>query len=249
MTPREACPQCGSRVYKRNGHMHTGKQHHRCNACGRAFVLTPENSLITQEQRALIERLLLERISLRGICRAVGVGLQWLLQFIVTRLQAAPEDLYVKPAVGAPRVILQRLEAELDELWSFVGTKANRQWVWIAMDASTRQVIAFHMGDRSQASAERLWANLPAAYREQAIFYTDQYAVYAEVIPPTRHRAIAKLARMTNHVERFSCTLRQQVSRLVRATLSFSKKLSNHIGSIRYFICDYNLTRSAALPE
>jgi insertion element IS1 protein InsB len=52
--------------------------------CGRAFVLTPENSLITAEQRALIERLLLERISLRGICRAVRVGLQWLLQFMAT---------------------------------------------------------------------------------------------------------------------------------------------------------------------
>ena len=249
MTPREAWPQCGSRVYKRNGHMHTGKQNHRCNACGRAFVLTPENSLITQEQRALIERVLLERISLRGICRAVGVGLQWLLQFIVTRLQAAPEDLYVKPAVGAPTVLLQRLEAELDERWSFVGTKANRQWVWIAMDASTRQVIAFHVGDRSQVSADRLWANLPAAYREQAIFYTDQYAVYAGVIPPTRHRALSKLARLTNQVERFHCTLRQRVSRLVRSTLSFSKKLTNHVGAIRHFLCHYTLTRSAALPE
>jgi hypothetical protein len=66
---------------------------------------------------------------------------------------------------------------------------------------------------------------------------------------PARHRAISKLARKTNHVERFNCTLRQRVSRLVRATLSFSKKLSNHIGAIRYFICDYNLTRCAALPE
>ena len=96
---------------------------------------------------------------------------------------------------------------------------------------------------------ERLWANLPAAYREQAIFYTDQYAVYAGVIPPTRHRAISKLARMTNHVERFNCTLRQRVSRLVRSMLSFSKKLTNHVGAIRHFICHYNLTRSAALPE
>ena len=206
-TPREACPQCGSRWYKRNGHIHTGKQNHRCKLCGRAFVLTPDNSVITEEQRALIEPLLLERISLRGICRAVGVGLQWLLQFMVTQFQAAPEDLYVKPAAGTPAVILRRLEAELDELWSFVGKKANRQWVWIAMEATTRQVIAFHVGDRSQASAEQLWANLPAVYREQAMFYTDQYAVYTGVIPPARHRAISKLARKTNHVERFNCTL------------------------------------------
>jgi insertion element IS1 protein InsB len=168
---------------------------------------------------------------------------------MVARFQAAPEDLYIKPAGGAPAVILQRLEAELDELWSFVGKKANRQWVWIAMDASTRQVIAFYVGDRSQSSAEQLWANLPALYRERAMFYTDHYTVYKSVIPPAQHHAISKLARQTNHVERFNYTLRQRVSRLVRSTLSFSKKLSNHIGAIKYFICDYNLTRSAASPE
>src|SRR6266568_4263452 len=87
-----------------------------------------------------------------------------------------------------------------------------------------------------------------AVYREQATFYTDRDEVYKGVIPSAQHRAISKLARKPNHVERFNCTLRQRVSRLVRATLSFSKKLTNHIGAIRYFICDYNLTRSAALP-
>jgi len=249
MIRREACPQCGSTWYKRNGHIHTGKQNHRGKHCGRAFVLTPENSVITEEQRERVERLLRERISLRGICRAVGVGLQWLLQFMSARFQAAPEDLYVKPADGTPAVILQRLEAELDELWSFVGKQANRQWVWIAMDAATRQVIAFHVGDRSSQSATALWEKIPAVYQEQAIFYTDQYAVYTGVIPSARHRAISKLARRTNHVERFNCTLRQRVSRLVRATLSFSKNLANHIGAIKYFICHYNLTKCAALPE
>src|SRR4026208_2313380 len=87
---REACPQCGSTWFKKNGHIHTGKQNHRCKRCGRAFVLSPENHLITEAQRTLIERLLLERISLRGICRAVGVGLRWLLYFMVERFQAAP---------------------------------------------------------------------------------------------------------------------------------------------------------------
>lgn len=249
VTLREACPQCGSTRYKRNGHIHTGKQNHRCKLCGRAFVLHPENAVVTEEQRVLIERLLLERVSLRGICRAVGVGLQWLLQFMTERFQAVPEGLYVKPAAGAPAVILQRLEAELDELWSFVGKKTNRHWVWIAMDANTRQVIAFHVGDRSGQSAAALWEKIPAMYREQAVFYTDHYAAYVGVIPSTQHRAISKLARMTNHVERFNCTLRQRVSRLVRSTLSFSKKLTNHIGAIKCFICDYNLTKCAALPQ
>ena len=248
MIKREACPQCGSRQYKRNGRIHTGKQNHKCRTCGRAFVLVPENHIITEEQRTLIERLLLERISLRGICRAVGVGLRWLLQFMVEQFQSAPEHLYIQSALGTQRVILQRLEAEVDELWSFVGKKANRQWVWVAMDATTRQVLAFHVGDRSGQSATALWEKIPTVYQEKATFYTDQYEVYKGVIPPAQHRAISKLARKTNHVERFNCTLRQRVSRVVRSTLSFSKKLANHIGAIKYFICDYNLTKSAALP-
>jgi insertion element IS1 protein InsB len=72
-----------------------------------------------------------------------------------------------------------------------------------------------------------LWEKIPTVYQERALFYTDQYEVYKGVIPSAQHRAISKLARRTNHVERFNCTLRQRVSRLVRATLSFSKNLAN----------------------
>ncbi len=168
---------------------------------------------------------------------------------MVVRFQAAPEHLYAEPPSGAPAVILQRLEAALAELWSFVSKKVNRHWIWIGMTTTTRQVIAFHVGGHSQASAEHLWAALPAVYREQEIFYTDQYVVYKGVIPPARYRAISKLARNTNHMERFNYTLRQRVSRLARGTRSLSKKLAHHVGAIKYFICDYNLTRSAALPE
>jgi insertion element IS1 protein InsB len=62
------------------------------------------------------------------------------------------------------------------------------------------------------------------------------------VIPTAQHRPISKLARKTNHVERFNNTLRQRVSRLVSEALSFSKKLANHIGALKLFICHYNLT-------
>ena len=179
----------------------------------------------------------------------MGVGLRWLLQFMVERFQATPTHLYVRPPANEPVVILQRLEAELDELWSFVDKKANWQWVWIAVDANTRQVIAFHVSDRSGQSAAALWEKIPAMYQEHAAFYTHHYAAYLGVIPSAQHRAISKWVRKTKHVERLNCTLRQRVSRLVRSTLSFSRNLANHIGAIRYFIRDYNRTRCAALPE
>jgi insertion element IS1 protein InsB len=246
MIVRDACPACGSTRFKKNGHTHNGKQKHQCKACPRQFVQCSEQYLISDETRALIERLLCERISLRGICRAVGVGLKWLLGFIAHCFEALPDHLHVQPSTCNADIMIQRLEVEADEMSSFVQQKANKQWIWLAMDAKTRQIIAFHVGNRRRQSARRLWAKIPEAYRQQATFYTDQYVVYKGVIPAARHKAIHKLARKTNHVERFNNTLRQRVSRLVRETLSFSKKLTNHIGAIKYFICHYNLTRAAA---
>jgi insertion element IS1 protein InsB len=246
MVVRDVCPRCQSPKYKKNGHIHNGKQNHQCHDCGRQFVDCFEQYLISEDTRALIERLLVERISLRGICRTVGVTLKWLVGFLVPCVEALPDHLNVEPVSRTQDVVIQRLEVEADEMQSFVKKKENKPWMWIAMDAKTRQVIAFHVGDRSRRSAKRLWAKMPAAYRQHATFYTDQYVVYAGVIPAAQHRAISKLARTTNHIERFNNTLRQRVSRLVREALSFSKKLAHHIGAIKLFICHYNLTRAAA---
>ncbi len=177
----------------------------------------------------------------------MGVSIRWLMDFMVACFEAVPDHLHLQPVASPRDVILGCLEVEADELWSFVKAKTNKHWVWIAMDKQTRQIIAFHVGDRSHDGAKQLWTNIPAVYREQATFYTDQYAAYTDVIPAARHKAITKHARKTNHIERFNNTLRQRVSRLVRSTLAFSKKLENHIGAIRYFICHYNLTRTALL--
>jgi insertion element IS1 protein InsB len=38
----------------------------------------------------------------------------------------------------------------------FVKQQANKPWVWLAMERATRQIMAFHVGDRSRGSAERL---------------------------------------------------------------------------------------------
>jgi insertion element IS1 protein InsB len=147
-------------------------------------------------------------------------------------------------------VVRRRLEAEAEERWSVGKQNANKHWLWSAMDAITRQVMAFHVGDRRRNRAKELWAKMPLGYREQATFPTDQDDAYRGVSPAERHRAMTKKARKTNHIERFNNTLRQRVSRLVRETLSFSKQLAHPIGAIQDVICYDNLPRvtAAALP-
>jgi transposase-like protein len=92
----DACPECQSNHYQENVHTRTGKQNHQCKACRRQFVASPEDHIIADEQRTLIEHLLRERLSLRGICRAVGVSLPWLLHFMVECFAACPDHLHVR---------------------------------------------------------------------------------------------------------------------------------------------------------
>src|SRR5262249_4645661 len=127
MVIRDVWPRCQSTKFKQNGHVHNGKQNHHCHDCGRQFVGCFEPYLIAEDKRTLIERLLLERLSLRGICRAVGVTLKWLLGFLVECFEALPDHLYVQPVSCTREVLIQRLEVEADALASFVQKKAHKQ--------------------------------------------------------------------------------------------------------------------------
>ena len=133
-----------------------------------------------------------------------------------------------------------RLTIQCDEAWSFVGNKGNKQWIWLAIDEETGEIVGCFVGPRTRVGARGLWQSLPPVYRQCAVVYTDFWEAYKKVIPSNRHRAVGKESGQTNRIERFNCTLRQRVSRLVRKTLSFSKKLENHIGAIGYFIHHYN---------
>ena len=232
------CPNCHSESIVKNGFNALGKQIYRCNSCGRQLVLDPAKGPISDEKKELIDRLLLERISLAGIARVVGVSESWLQGYVNEKYEHTPRRVIVtKKSKG-------RLTIECDELWSFVLKKDNKQWVWLAIDRDTKEVVGVYVGDRSAQSARGLWNSLPPVYRQCAVSYTDFWAAYAEIFPAKRHRAVGKESGQTNHIERFNCTLRQRISRLVRKALSFSKKLANHIGAIWYFIHHYN----ASLP-
>lgn len=58
----------------KNGHTHNSKQSFKCRDGARQFVVSPRHQPISAETRKLIDKLLLERISLAGICRTTGVS-------------------------------------------------------------------------------------------------------------------------------------------------------------------------------
>ena len=96
-----SCPQCGSPHFKRNGHTHHRKQNYQCLDCNRQFVAS--SRLISGATKELVKKLLLERIPLRGICRALKISLPWLLSFIVELYEQLPDDLNVEPVASTAR--------------------------------------------------------------------------------------------------------------------------------------------------
>ncbi len=229
------CPSCQGTRIKKNGHIHTGKQNFRCKTCGRQFVADKVKKEISTREKEIVTRLFAERISLRGICRAVNVSLTWVLQFFKEVTDETPADLGITvPPKG-------KLTLELDEMWSFVKQKTEKEWLWLAIDRGSKQIVGWHSGGRSEADAKRLWASLPGVYRQCAVCYSDFWAAYAKVVPSTRHRPVGKETGETSHIERTNGTFRQRISRLVRKTLSFSKSRQNHHRAIKYFIWCFNI--------
>jgi IS1 family transposase len=153
-------------------------------------VLEPQNKIISDETRDFIRKLLLERLSLQGICRVTNVSQKWLLDFIKGEYDRVPSDLSVRIPHESTGLILERVEA--DELWSFVGKKKNQVWIWLAMDATTRQVVAIHAGGRSEKDAKAFWDEVPEPYRSGCDVYTDEWDAYKGAIPPEVHFAVKK---------------------------------------------------------
>jgi transposase-like protein len=76
------CPRCSATHVVRNGATHSGKPSFRCRGCGRRFVADPAKGPVTDERKALVERLLSERLGLRAIARVTGLSRSWLQRFV-----------------------------------------------------------------------------------------------------------------------------------------------------------------------
>ena len=137
---------------------------------------------------------------------------------------------------------------ELDEVWSFVLKKADKRWLWTAMCRRTRQIVAFVIGDRSEATCQLLWQAIPDEYIGCQT-YSDFWEVYANVFPKETHHSVGKHSGQTNHMERWNNTLRQWNARYTRKTLSFSKTDFFHELVTKLFIIHYNLNKLSLVLE
>ena len=103
--------KCGSMNTIKNGSIHNGKPKCQCNECGRQFVIDPQESSVHQWKKDIIDRLLLEKIPLAGIARAIGVSESWLQDYVNKKYDAVPRVINVRTKKKGQLVI------QCDEMW------------------------------------------------------------------------------------------------------------------------------------
>ena len=130
---------------------------------------------------------------------------------------------------------------EVDEMWSFVGSKRNPRWLWLAINRRNRHIVAFHLGGRTEFDCLIFYLKIASVYRKLRSF-SDKWESYKKVFPydKLRQECVDKSSGETNHIERFNLTVRQRLARYVRKTLSFSKSDYWHEVVTKLFLIEYN---------
>ena len=126
------------------------------------------------------------------------------------------------------------LTSELDEMWSYVGKKAEPRWLGHAIDHHSGMVLAYVFGRRKDEVFLQLQELLAPFHITR--FYTDGWGAYERHIDPAQH-TIGKAH--TQKIESKHINLRTRIKRLVRRTICFSKTTTMHDLVLGLFINRY----------
>ena len=129
-------------------------------------------------------------------------------------------------------------DVELDEMWAFVGKKANEQWLWYGYDARRKQVVRWLSAEHTKQSCQRLLESFQGC--QVLRFSTDRLPWYGQLIE-AEHHWVGK--EWTQRIERNNLNFRTHVKRLQRRTICFSKSQEMHEAVIKLYVYHLNAKR------
>ena len=195
-------------------------QNHLCKDCGRQFIADADrtyNGTIAWIMDAI------KRALVRGCgIRDVSVILKVSVGKVLKTLSESHYD--IKPK----QTYYERLE--VDELWTFVGAKANKKWLIYAYDRDGGEIVAYVWGDRSAKTANRLREKLEELSVTYGHIATDDWDAFIKTFEADAHD-IGK--QYTVGIEGNNCRLRHRMRRIFRKSCNFSKKLRNHFKAFK----------------
>jgi transposase-like protein len=141
------------------------------------------------DRRAQILGMMAEGVSIRAICRLTGVS----KNTVVKLLRDAGEAFSAYMDRELRNLRCKRLQ--LDEIWSFVYAKqknvptakaapvgAGDIWTWVAIDAETKLIPSYLVGDRNGEAAKAFVADLASRLAGRVQLTTDGLKLYVDAV-------------------------------------------------------------------
>src|ERR1700688_3827943 len=144
---------------------------------------------LTRDERAQILHLLCEGSSIRAVTRRTGASKNTVIKLMVEAGKACADyhDKHVRN-VKARRI-------QCDEIWSFCYAKeknvrhakaapdgAGNVWHWPALDADSKLIVSWWVGDRSSSTGLVFLRDLKSRLANRVQLTTDGHGAYLEAV-------------------------------------------------------------------
>src|SRR3989454_5433198 len=235
------CPECQSIDVVQYGKQANGTQRYRCNNrdCPRTIFLLQysDKGRLPAVKQQIID-MTLNGSGVRDIVRVLQVSSATVIAVLKKKepaIKQVNERLLKSLDPAQLDVILRQVEAaEMDEMWSFVGSKSQQRWLWHAIEHRTGQILAYVFGTREDETFLQLQELLaPFGITH---FYTDGWGAYRRHLDPSTH-TVGK--QQMQKIERKHLNFRTRIKRLTRKTICFSRSIIMHDLVIGLFINCY----------
>jgi len=240
------CPHCQSDQIVKRGKTTRGTQRYLCQntLCAKgSFLLDYCNRGCLPEAKHTIIDMRLNASGVRDMARSLPICLNTALRELKKK-EAVLESVNTAllHTLNPAEVVwdIERAgEAEVDEMWSFVGNKGNPRWLWHAIDHHTGKVFAYVFGRRKdEVFVQRKTLLEPFGLTCHS---TDHWGAYTRHLDPD---VPSPGKRNTQQIERKHLTLRTRMKRLVRKSICLSKAIQMHDIVIGLFVNRYAFGRA-----
>ncbi|ENZ9096436.1 IS1 family transposase [Enterobacter asburiae] len=223
------CPRCQSAQVYRHVQNPNGHDRFRCQDCHRVFQLTYSYEARKPGVKEQITEMAFNGAGVRDTARTLKVDINTVIR---TFKKLSPRRITSSPVAHADVALI----CELDEQWSFVGSKARQHWLWYAYNTKTGSVLAYTFGPRTDATCRELLALLTPF--NIGMLTTDEWGSYVRELTKAKHLT-GKI--FTQRIECNNLTLRTRIKCLARRTICFSRSVELHEKVIGAFIGKYML--------
>ena len=193
----------------------SSKQNYLCKSCGRQFIgdhaLTYKGCLSEVKRKILL--MLVRGVGIRDISVIEGISIGKVLSVLAGSIyKIVPKQRHYD-------------ELEVDEFWTYVGKKQQKQWLIYAYHRATGEIVTYVWGNRNYQTAKKLREKLWTMGITYDKIYTDSWDSFLAVFKEDNH-VVGKAN--TKGIEGNNCRLRHRIRRAFRKTCCFSKSLINH---------------------